>query len=322
MRSSIWPLVVLAAFVFAAGPAHAECTRVDPHGYCADKVLHHVLKRAEPITRIKINTALGDVVALKLPRHVALREDPALGNAAVYRYEIQGWDPLTILLWPTVPEGAGPIVERDLHGERSNFQLTLTDGVSIIVDLQIAPPTESVQHVAFHFPEVEAEAQERAALRSVIRGEVERELADKRAALDETARKLAVRTMARDLMVRHKCADLSERAMRDLLVVRAHRVCAIGARTYIWFSIQNRRRDTFELDRVEVLAGGAEGSPVEAAIEIAQDGPTESLQLGFDAETEGIAVFETKSAPQNRYGLRVREHGGASRVVTVDDVEF
>ena len=312
--------VVLLTLPFIAyGSEH-----FDEQGYRTDKVIHHRLSRREPISRLRLNTALGDVVALELPAGVTLREKPALGNAAIFQYQVQGHSPLEILLWPTVPAVAGQLTEADLLGERSNFQLTLAEGVTILLDLQIAPPDKSVQRVVFRFPEHEALADQKTALRAEIRAEIEDELAKERKAIRARARALAIRMLARDLMARHHCQTLSERAMRELLVLRAHRICTIGVRTYIWFEIHNRRRNIFELNALQVRAHRASAQePLDPVIEWASPDHHRALQLAFDDAAHGVVVLELESKDSARaYALTVVERGGMKRVVTLEDVGF
>ena len=315
-------LLMLPVAVY--GSAYANGARFDEQGYRTDKIIHHPLSRREPISRLRLNTALGDVVALELPAGVTLREKPALGNAAIFHYQVQGQSPLEILLWPTVPTGAGRLTEADLLGERSNFQLTLGEGITILLDLQIAPPDQSVQRVVFQFPEHEAEVKEHAALRAQIRTEVEGELAKARKTIRAQARMLAIRMLAQDLMIRHHCQTLFERSMRKLLVLRAHRICTIGERTYIWFEIHNRRRNIFELSELQVHAHRASTQePLEPVVEWASPDHHRALQLAFDDAAHGVVVLELEAKDRARaYVLTVVERGGMKRVVTLENVGF
>jgi len=305
-------------------PARAEatCGQVDEAGYCTDKVVHHILRRAVPVARLKLNTALGDAVVLQLPAHAGLTTPPVIGNGAIYHYELQptaSGSPQRILLWARAPAGVSGVSEFDLLGERSNLQLELGD-VSLIVDLQIARPEVSTQRLVVHYPELEAEHGHAEALRGKIRAEVLAELDGQRRAIDVLARKLGTRMVARDLMTRLHCADLGERSMSDLLVARAHRVCSIGERTYVWVEVHNRRRDTFELGHIELLVDEGEGMAAVDALFEWRDHP-ETVQLTFDEAAHGIAVFPTPPGA-TAYALRVKEHGGRQRRVTVDDIGF
>lgn len=323
MRSGFCAPIAGALVIVGLGAhAQAECRRVDPAGYCSDKVVHHILRRDRPVVPLKLNTALGDAVVLQLPEHAKLSSPPVVGNAAIYQHALQGESPQRILLWAQVPEGARGADELDLIGERSNMQIELGD-VSVMLDLQIAAPDSSVQRLVLHFPELEAEHGQAEALRSRIEAEVLADLAEKRDAVDELAVRLGRRQMARDLMTRLKCTDLAERAMSDLLVARAHRLCTVGEQTYVWVEVHNRRRDTFELGHIELLV--ADGDDYTAMSEVIFEWKSpdhaETVQLDFDDAAHGIAMFPTpKSA--TRYAVRVKENGGRQRRVLVDDIEF
>jgi len=321
MKRAIY-LLASALAIASPGDVRAEaamCGRADDAGYCTDKVVHHILRRAVPVARLKLNTALGDAVVLQLPKHAKLSSPPVVGNGAIYHYELQQGTPERILLWARAPAGARDVSEADLLGERSNLQLELGD-VSLIIDLQIARPEVSTQRLVVHFPELEAEHGQAEAFRGRIRAEVLAELDGQRRDIDALARKLGTRMVARDLMTRLKCVDLAERAMADLLVARAHRLCSIGERTYVWLEVHNRRRDTFELGHIELLAGEGEAA-IDALFEWREAHHAETVQLTFDEAAHGIAVFPTPPEAST-YALRIKEHGGRQRRVTVDDIGF
>ncbi len=123
--------------------------------------------------------------------------------------------------------------------------------------------------------------------------------------------------MARAMLERLHCSSLRERQMQDLLVVWVHRICRVGAETFVWFEVHNRRRDVFHLKNVRVGEVDAEDSDVDALIE--WDGaPT----LEFDQRMFGMAIFAVEGEAAREYELTVKEDGGAKRVVVVDDVEF
>lgn len=314
-------ILAMAAAVAGAPEVRADgaCGQVDGQGYCTDKVVHHILRRSEPVARLKLNTALGDAVVVQLPQHAKLASQPVLGNRAIYQYELQRGEPTRILIWARAPKGLRDVSEGALLGERSNMQVELGD-VSVLLDLQIAEATQSTQRVVLHFPELEAERGQAQALRQKIRLEVVAELDNRRREIDAIARRLGTRMVARDLLTRLRCVEQAERSMRDLLVARAHRLCAIGDQTFIWFEVHNRRRDTFELAVAEVMLDDGEGqAPLDALIEW-RDHDTDP-QLRFDEAAHGIAVFPTPEGATG-YAVRVKEHGGRQRRVTVDGIEF
>lgn len=311
----------MAAAVAGAPEVRAEsaCAKADGQGYCTDKVVHHILRRSEPVTRLKLNTALGDAVVVQLPLHARLVSQPVLGNGAIYHHELQKGAPTRILIWARAPQGSSDLAEGELLGERSNMQIELGE-VSVLLDLQIAEAPVSTQRLVLHFPELEAEHDQAEGLRRKIRAEVVAELDTRRREIDAVARRLGTRMIARDLMARLHCADVAERSMRDLLVARAHRLCTIGDRTFIWVELHNRRRDTFELAHVEVMLEDGEGqAPLDALIEW-RDHDTDP-QLTFDQAAHGIAVFPTPEDAAG-YAVRFKEHGGRQRRVTVDGIGF
>jgi len=308
----------VALALVAAPSVSADCER-DRRGFCTEPVIEHVLEYGQGAIRLRVNAALGDVLSIEFPEGVRLKGEPALGNKAIFEYRAQETEPLRVLVWPKIPRGARGVRPEDLEGERSNLQVFLDSGVTLLVELQVAPVRRSVQRVVLRFPERERESEyvreQLARQARELAKEHEREMES----LEDRVREESRRTMARAMLERHHCEDLSERSMRDLLVVWVHRICRIGGLTYVEFEIENRRRDLFHLKGVEVRAvDGNEGEGgVEALVEYAGE-----TTLPFDARVRGMAVFETAGEGAGEYEVVVEEHGGAQRVVQVDDVEF
>lgn len=299
----------------------APCA-TDKLGYCTDKIVRHEIGYSGEQSRVRINTALGDVVSLSFPKGVRLKGEPALGNKAIFAFRAQeGGDTFRILLWPKIPENAKNITAEMLKGERSNLQVFLDSGVTVSVDMKIDAAEQSVEQVIFEFPEREKESEYLKEALSEQARRLEAEYQERVSALEASIEERARRRLARAILDRKQCEELSERSMRDLLVVRAHEICRFGDLLFVKFGIQNRARDLFHLDRVEVdvASEGVEEStaPVEAVFEFL-GGTT----LAYDEQVLGMAVFAVEGEQAKSYRVRVKEDGGKKRVVSVDDVEF
>lgn len=300
-----------------AAAAAAEVCAPDAAGFCTAKVVRHPLSYVDSAQKIRINTALGDVVSLEFPAGVGLRGDPALGNTAIFEFRASR-DPFRILVWPKMPTGARDVTPEDLEGATSNLQVFLDSGVTVIVDLVIAPRAQAVQRVVFDFPQRERESEFVQAQLADQARRLREDFEAEKKALEVTVAERTQRAMARAMLERHHCAALRARGERDLLIVWARQICRIGDYTFIRFTVRNRYRDVFHLQRVEVReAGGGEG---DGTLEALVEWTAEPL-LAFGQEAEGIAIFGVGEGAK-QYVLTVVESGGKKRVVEVDDVEF
>jgi len=293
------------------------CNR-DAQGFCTDPVVTYELSRMEPNTRILVNCTLGAVLAIQLPEGEKLRGDPAIGNAAIFNYKLQK-EPLSILLWPTIPEKS-KITSDQLDGAVSNVQIQLASGINIIIEAKITFDSP-VQRLVFKHPELEKAHREQAELKAKLRAQVEAELAEQRRNLEQDAKTESVKMMARAMLKRIHCSGLRERAMRDLLVVWGHRICQIGDHVFIEFSIHNRARDLFALEQLEVQSStGEEPLPLEA--QVAWEGEV-APSLRFDKRVKGVAVFRvTEETAGSEYALRVVEASGKKREVVLRGISF
>jgi len=288
----------------------------DGHGFCTDPVVTYSLSASEPNPRVRVSCSLGNVLVIQFAHGESLRGDPAIGNAALFKFKLQK-EPLQLLLWPTIPEGSN-LTSDDVLGETSNVQINLASGTNILMELRIAE--RSVQRIIFKDP-----GREKAdALRRKVREEVEQELQAsfeaRRRALDSEARSKALSLVAKGMMKRIHCTDLTDRAMVDLLVVQAHRICHIGDHVYIDLSVHNRARDLFALGKIETLSvNGEKYKPLDAVVEWRRGLP----QLKFDQKARAVVVFPvSEETAASEYAVRITENAGKKRIVTLDGIEF
>ena len=303
-------------------PTQAEasyCSKQDKQGYCLDPVVTYTVKEGEISPRIRLNCSLGSVLTIPIPEGETLRGDPAVGNGAILNISVQR-DPAQILVWPRIPKGSSA-VPGDLFGQTSNLVITLSSGISVLIELQVTALETSVQRLVLSVPGSAKRATAKDQLREEVRKELEAEYKVRRAGLDEEAAKKAIERMGRSVLSRVHCNEPRSRATRDLLVVRAEQICQIGDMVYVKFSVHNRARDLFALSSVEVLSvNGDKMASVEATVFWeAGDKP----QLRFDAKAKAVAAFVvTENTAAAEYAIRVTESAGKKRVVLVQHVSF
>lgn len=268
--------------------------------------------------RLKINVALGDVVSLELPKDVELRGEPALGNASLFDVQVVA-EPLRVLIWPRPPKNAANIDPESLIGVRSNLQLFLDSGITILLELRIARSKRSVQRVTFSFPEREAQA-EYVRERLLEQGRrFEAEYREKEAALRREIGRVARERVAAGLMLHGECDDLRQREMHDLIVLRVHRLCRIGSDFFAVFSVHNRSRDAFTVETIEVRPSGDDGEPLDAIL--TYEGPQ---FLPFDRRVRGVVgwTVEEDGPVPSEWSLGARESGSRGRSVEMVGVGF
>ena len=306
-------IMIMAAIAAGSG----DYCNADERGYCIDPVVRYDLKASEPNPRVRISCSLGNVLVVQLPEGESLQGDPAVGNAALFQFKLQK-DPLMLMLWPKIPEGSD-VTSADILGETSNVQINLSSGMNILLELQISD--KSVQRVIFKSPDLEERITLKEKLRDEVRSEVEASLKQREENLEAEARKMALSITAQGVMKRVNCTSLRERAMQDLLVVKAHRICHIGEHIYVEISVHNRSRGLFVLDHAEILSmQGEEPQAMEAEFEW-EGGKIP--QLKFDRTARGVAVFPvTEETSSSEYGVQITESAGKKRVVTLEGVEF
>jgi hypothetical protein len=309
--------MTMGLFVLSLLASASSCA-TDAQGYCTDKMVREEITYAGEGQSVKINCALGDVVSIAFPPGVELRGEPALGNQAIFEYRAQT-DPFRILVWPKYPANARDLAPDALLGERSNLQVFLDSGVTLVIDLKISTPKKSVQQLRFEFPERQKETEFVRERMDAFARKLEDEYQEKAKTLDTGAEDRARRRVARAILGRAQCASLAERRMVDLLVVRAHKICRLGDLIFVEFSIQNRARDLFHLGGVHVSAAGAEEGEAEVEALTEYSGET---TLAFDQEVRGVGAFGVSENSARSYAVTVEESGGKKRAVTVNGVEF
>ena len=291
----------------------ASCRTRD--GFACERSVEATISDA-PDKAMKLNVALGDVVSLELPENVSLRGQPALGNSAVFDVKVVS-DPLRILVWPKQPQRDEG--DPTLLGERSNLQIFLDGGITLALELRIALAEKSVQLVRFRFPERERES---AYVRDKITEEsrrLEAEFQGRRTALEREIGDLTRERLARGMLVHADCRALRGRKMHDLVVLRTHRICRIGGDLFLTFSIQNRSRDTFALERADIRGDGSES--VVEGVRTTFEG---QLVLSFDQTLRGVVAWpvDEESESVADWTLTAVERAGRQRVVRLEGVGF
>lgn len=310
-------LFLLASSAVMSASTERHLCVTDEAGYCTEHVVKYELSAKEPNPRVKLNCALGKVLVVQLPAGESLNGDPAMGNAALFKFKLQE-KPLMLMLWPTVPEGSN-LTSADLEGETSNVQVNLASGVSILLELRISQ--QGVQRVVFRDPELEREQALRNRLRSEILKELEDSLKSRVENIDNEAKEKALSMVASGMLKRIHCTDLSERAMRDLLVIRAHRICQIGDYVFVELSVHNRARDLFSPAKVEMLA--ADGDDLRALNAMLEWEGGAAPKLKFDRKARAVAGFQvSEETAAAEYAIRVEEEAGKKRVVLLKGIEF
>ena len=295
-----------------------ECTRNGP-GYCTDPVVRYALsyQNLDPIVRI--NVALGKSLAIEFASPgMELATDPVLGNRQMLSTQKEA---RRILVWAQAPKEAGDVSDADLLNQRTNLQLDLVGNIHLIVEIRIGDEQEAVERLVLDFPERQQESE-------YIRSHLDEQERALRATYDRRNEKLndevtktSKRQIAQQLLRRFQCQDLGARAMHDLVVVRANRICRMGNQVHIAFAVRNRSRSLFALYKTEVQAmDGNAPVAVPASVEYER----EALQVGYDGEIRGIATIEIADDAKaaNQYALVVSEDGGQGRSITLSGVGF
>jgi len=312
--------VVLTALVSApTGAERSEAARVcapDADGFCTAKVVRHPLSYVDGAQRLQINAAVGDVISLEFPDGVERRGEPALGNSALFAFQATS-NPFRVLVWPRLPKGARNVRIEDLYGVTSSLQVFLDSGVAVLVDLRIGPRETAVQRVVFDFPQRERESEWVQAQLAEQARKMRAEFEEERSQIEATVATRSEAAIAKAVLERHHCEALYGRAERGLLVVWGERICRVGKYTLVRFRVENRYRDVFHLDRVEVREAKDEADgALEAHVEW-QRPP----RLAFGDEVTAVAIFAVAEGAKS-YALAVHEDGGKKRVVELDGVEF
>lgn len=290
---------------------------VDSHGFHCDRSVAATIKASEE-NRLKISVAVGEVVALELPKDVEMRGEPALGNAALFDVKVVS-KPLRVLVWPRLPSNTASAGPGALLGVRSNLQLFLDSGITLLIELRIARSGRAVQRVQFDFPERKAEAEY---VRERVAKEVRRLEEEYRAREAEARRNLdslAKERSATGMLAHAECEALRERSMRDLIVFRAHRICRIGQDLFVVFSVHNRSRKAFSVETVEVRPEDSEGDGLSSVV--TYEG---GRYLSFDQRVRGVVAWtvEADEPVPSAWDLITRESGSRGRAVALGGIGF
>ena len=171
-------------------------------------------------------------------------------------------------------------------------------------------------------PEQEEREKESAYLREHLAEETRRleaEYQQRRAVLERNIAIAARERVSQGLLSHGECASLGGREMHDLVVVRSERICRIGADLYLSFSVHNRSRATFAIERMEIRPAGGE-SPVTSA-RVVFDG---QLFLAFDRVVRGVVAWtvDEEAEATAEWTLAAVEHAGRKRIIELDGVGF
>ncbi len=306
--------VLLTAVMASA--ATSSC-KPDRAGYCSTQVVELPLSYGDRGARLRINVALGLVTSIQFPESVRLTAAPVLGNQAIFSFETQ---PGRLLVWPRLPvRSERTLRSKALLGHTTNLQVFLDFGLSVIVQMRVAPQRKAVHQVMLTFPERQRES---AYVQSVLDQHARR---FRKACEVERSEWQQVQTqrlqdeILRALLSADDCKEISERSIRDFLVVHVRRLCRVGHRVFVGFEIKNRARyNVFHLKRVGFApeAGGA----VSAEEPIVQLAGTSTLAFG--ERVEGGALIVVEGPMRWAYTLTVEEDGSHPRRVRVDGLSF
>jgi len=287
------------------------------NGFCNDTVIVYDLRSDEPNPVVFANCAAGSVMVIQIPKTEKLKGNPVIGNTGLFQTIVQG-DPPQVMVWTKVPKGTKP---EDIQDVKTNMQINLDSGISILIMLRVSFFDSAVQRIVFRYPEREKQLGEEHRIEDRIRKKVDLEFQQMRTNLDAEAHRLALSRMARGVLKRAFCESLRAREMRDLLVVHATQICQIGDHVFIKFEIHNRARDLFILSSLDVVSmEGDSSQPLDAVVEW---GTGDKPQLRFDQKAEGVVMFPvTKETASTEYGIRVKESAGKKREVLLDDIGF
>ncbi len=291
----------------------------DPDGFCTSPVINYRISAQRPYVRLRLTTALGSVVSIQLPEGDSIRGTPAIGNGALFQWKIQN-EPLSILLWPQIPEGSNATVS-DLLGMTSNILISTSSGINLVAELKITA-VSGVQKVILYYPEaMRKKLKNKLDLRAELESQIKAKYKDREENIEEEAKKIAMNITARGMLDRITCTWLKEREMVDLLVARASSVCQVGNNLYVKFSIQNRSKTFFTLQSIELMSSeGDEWIPLETSVEWQNK---KNPQLKFDKSETGVIFSEiTEETASSEYAIRIEESSGKKRVIILNGIEF
>lgn len=186
---------------------------------------------------------------------------------------------------------------------KTNLDVTLKSGLSIVIRIEIVLPDEADTRVQFIIPG----ASTADAILSKERDRLEGEFAKR--AQDAAMNRLL------DLHMRGTtCRDFGGRPTRtDLMVVRLRQLCKTAGLIYITFEVENRGSDELQLASASLVDRSIASTYVRF----------ERQRLKPNERTVGIAAADlADEPPPSVYTLTVGEDGGRDRSVTIDSIDF
>jgi hypothetical protein len=272
----------------------AGCSK-DAQGYCTDKVVHVDLGEAPTDVLLKVNTALGDVIAIHFPAGVRfLPQGVVLGNTSVFDVEIDA-PGARLLVRPRLPKDRAASA-RDLLNARTNLQVEIERGWRINLDLRQWYPSEAVRRLVFQSRAIDQSEAiiGRRVTEAVaeLRAAVDRE----RAALADSAAALAIANLSDAFLRGARCEEVDRVEMQAGLWLRVDFSCQIGTRAFVRFTVSNRRRDApFVLQEVR-----ASGAPIAGATIVSAKGPV-------DHDADVVAVASWAGERPAAFGVRAED---------------
>lgn len=286
-------------------------------GYCSSDIIFYDLKSTNKIPLIKANCAPSYTLEILLPSTEKMKGKPSLGDTDLFSMTVDTVDERErITIQPVSKAGQG-----NLLGKKTNLQINLEDGISIMINLRTSKPEFAVQKILFNYPEKQQEMSLAQRLEESIRKRMETEYKARYSNLDAIAYQKALSLMARSILKRIHCTDLSRRAMIDLLQMTAGTICQAGDYVFIKFDVRNRARDLFMLGKIELVTiHKDQQTPLDAFFEW-QGG--EDPQLHYNQKVDGVAIVPvTEETSSAEYGIQITESAGKKRVVLLRGLEF
>lgn len=187
---------------------------------------------------------------------------------------------------------------------KTNLDVTLKSGLSIVVRIEIVLPDEADTRVQFTMPKSSTAD----AILSKERARLEQEFSAR-------AKDVAMRRILDIHMRKTVCKDFAGRPNRnEMIVVRLKQFCRTSNILYLTFEVENRSGEDLQLATAS-LADKANTSTY---------AQFETTRLAFNDRTLGIAALELPGGdpPPSTYTLTVQEDGGKDRDVVVDGIDF
>jgi hypothetical protein len=330
--------VPVALVLCLASPADAKMPRndasciMDSDAYCTEEFVQVEMTKAAPAVTVRLNVALGDAVSVRVPPGLRVaKDDLKIGNAELFQVGL-GSDGVTIR--PRIDEKSKPRLmelakERDttpeevLLGETGNVQISSKPWF-LSINLQIAPKAKSVQFLRVTSRDL---AQEESRIEADCASRLETEwkkVKDEQAKLAEQKLEHDGDAVAFQSMFEGQCRSSWWTAMQDLLWVEVHRICEIGDRLMVSFTIRNEDGGgrIFRHGRIELLNGDGKASPIKPArvvwaqsLKSRRRIDPESISLSEDQSVVGAIHVARDRATDGRLTLQIVERGETRKVL-------